>query len=159
MSIINSERVSWLDLLLPPTERVPFSCANVASSLQESHMLLPAQYLDLLMRNSFQALKPIINWVTSWDNDLQLNGRPLRAQSSADVPQLEVAAKTRRASVWFPPSWGHKGVYFWFLPISQLFAWLFFFHVWFSKQASYQLFLRTSRRIKTWSLDSLLHIT
>lgn len=99
MSKINLDCVSWLNLLLPLTERVQFFCANVAWSLQESHMLLPAQYLDLLMRNSFQALKPIINSVTSWDNDLRLNGRSLRAQSSADVLQLEVQQRQKSISL------------------------------------------------------------
>lgn len=101
-----------------------------------------------------KALKPVINSVTSWDNDLRLDGRPPRALKVALMFCSWKRSEDRGASVWFPPSWGHKGVYFWFLPISQLFARLFFFSCLVSKQASYQLFLRTSWRRKTWSLVS-----
>lgn len=66
--------------------------------------------------------------LTRWHHEITTSG------STADRCALKVAlmfcswkrSKGRRASVWFPPSWGHKGVYFWFLPISQLFAWHFF---------------------------------
>lgn len=67
-------------LMLPKAIRTQFS-----SMPRSLHVLYPAKYLLLLMRNSFQAPEPIIKSVTSWDNDLRLDSRPLQVQSGAYV--------------------------------------------------------------------------